>query len=1737
MSNPVSEDGSSPSLSPQRRPQRKLRSLLGLLLLGGLGTGFWWGNRYVKQELAPAIAKDLSKSLNRPVQLGKVTGYSLSGIEIGASHVPPHRQTLNGQTFTDQDRVEIDGVKANFNLWQLLWTRTLALDLTVVRPRLYLDQNQAGQWLTTQFKSSGGKSWLKTEIKTVRLQQGQVKIQPWRKSARQLDALNGTLALQDNRLRANASGTLDSGGQLELKADWQPSDQALQLWATTKNLDVAPLLELVPNAPVAVQSGRISGDLTLRYQPEQPLALTHKGRIDEADTRFADNIRVQASRLQTDLKLQIQPKILPKITGDVQASNANVWVPERLILGNKRQQRQHWQRVNGTLKFIDTPQQEAQFDLRGNIAGGRLRAKGSTLLALNKKALIFPQMNLFIQARNLNAKILDRAYNLPVRFRAGKANTNLRVKLRRGAEPSLLGIAQLKEVAGQVEGLPQPFRQANGRLRFRGLTTVFENTTALYGKIPIQGGGSIDPDRGFDLTARTAVMETNFALGELGVTKLPFPVQGQIQARNIRVTGPLKAAVLNGDIVTPGTTTLDKVPFNRLTAQFNLQAPILTIDNILGTPIPGGRVTGAVQYNLRPGGQIQGTLQAQNIPGNAVAQFYRADPGFAIGPVQGPITLSGPADDVETKVQFQALQGEYPSRGQVVIRNQLAYLRNVVTQLPGGPLNINGLIDIPNDRVQAQIVIPGLSLLAYDPSLRGQLTGNFALTSPFSRFSLSNAKGLGQLRFSQGLNLIEDPINAQVGWNGQQLLVQRATAPNFVATGQVGVNVKGPGGLQLTTLNLNLLAQDYDLQRLRSLQTATPVALTGRADLRGQLTGTVTAPNLQARLRAKRLAVTQLAFEPLLEGSLRYREGQGVDLRLQGRQDRLYLALGPDQWPRSFDIRQDQATAIGRPQGNQLAIAIRQFPLTALNLSNDVGRFSGLASGDFLANLRASSLAGAFEIKSPGLGKLLGESFTGDLRYANGAATVTNGNIAYRDSRYRLAATVVPGNGFEASGQIEVLRGQLADLWPAWQALNLGNASAPLGSAADVTTVPVGLPNAPLFAQLQRLAEIEKLIAQQQVEEETQMFPPLQELEGQLVGAIQFQGSVARGFQSNFDLKSSPIRWGDYSLDQVLVKGAWRDSALTFDTLQAASGSSIARFQGRIGDRLQGGKLVLAKVPLAPLNQFFDLPFQLAGSLEGAATLAGTLENPQMQGRFSLMEAAIDNTPIQQAQADLSYKRGRLQFDGTANVNSPQPIVLTGNIPYQFPFATVAPDSDQLKVKLAVRDQGLSVLNLFNNQVAWRSGQGSLDILAEGTLAQPQVTGTLQVNNATIDAQALEEPLTQVTGNVQFERDRIVITNSLTGLYNQGLLSASGSLPLYQRSAAPEALQVSMRNLNVSLKGLYRGQIGGNIIVRGTALSPQLGGGITLAKGQVLLPDTGSASPQATDTSVADSDATPLQFDNLKVTVKDTVRVAQPPLFSFSAAGDVTLNGTLNDLRPQGVLNFRRGTINLFTSRFRLDRSQANFAQFIPQYGLDPFLSINMITTVTDGVASRLSTLNGGDTLQSNPIVGNIESVRVRASLEDRTSELTRNFDRIVQLDSTPSRTEGEILALLGGGVTDSLEQGNTQLALVNLASTAALTGIEGLFDNILGNRGRFRVFPVLIPNENDRTQSTLQFGAELGFDITNRFSVSALQVISDLNEPTLFNLSYEINDQLRVRSAIGTDGEAVGILEYRIRF
>ena len=49
--------------------------------------------------------------------------------------------------------------------------------------------------------------------------------------------------------------------------------------------------------------------------------------------------------------------------------------------------------------------------------------------------------------------------------------------------------------------------------------------------------------------------------------------------------------------------------------------------------------------------------------------------------------------------------------------------------------------------------------------------------------------------------------------------------------------------------------------------------------------------------------------------------------------------------------------------------------------------------------------------------------------------------------------------------------------------------------------------------------------------------------------------------------------------------------------------------------------------------------------------------------------------------------------------------------------------------------------------------------------------------------------------------------------------------------------------------------------------------------------------------------------------------------------------------------------------------------------------------------------------------------------------------------------------------------------------------------------------------------------------------SVSVLQVLTGVDDPTRFNINYDINERFRARGSISIEGEATGLLEYRFRF
>lgn len=95
-----------------------------------------------------------------------------------------------------------------------------------------------------------------------------------------------------------------------------------------------------------------------------------------------------------------------------------------------------------------------------------------------------------------------------------------------------------------------------------------------------------------------------------------------------------------------------------------------------------------------------------------------------------------------------------------------------------------------------------------------------------------------------------------------------------------------------------------------------------------------------------------------------------------------------------------------------------------------------------------------------------------------------------------------------------------------------------------------------------------------------------------------------------------------------------------------------------------------------------------------------------------------------------------------------------------------------------------------------------------------------------------------------------------------------------------------------------------------------------------------------------------LNFDNFRVALGDKFLVNLSPFrrvagARFSLAGAVTLNGSLDSLRPLGTIQLQRGNVNVLNTKFFLSRDYASRIEFVPAQGLlNPNLDIKMKTVV-----------------------------------------------------------------------------------------------------------------------------------------------------------------------------------------------
>ena len=1843
---------------------RKIFLLIAFLFLGSASGGLIYGWHFVQHKLIPLIEKEAGNYLHRPLELGDLKAISPIGASFGRSALPA--------TTDNPDFVKVKKVKVNLAPLYFLRKRKLKIDIILIKPDVYIEQDESKLWTPTDFGSdddSGG--GIKVEVKSIQLHRGNLSLVAYNSEQKQLnppvvaklDKLIVRPTNEDQTIKFDATAKLLEGGKFTVIGQGYNETGIIDLTVAARRLEASEVSNLLA-LPIALEQGKINGKLgvTLTDAPIPELNGTldlddvslqipelvkpfskSKGKVhfqgskielDKVKTNFGEILGLASGSLDLaesgnyQINAQVKPvtftKVLDaleleapvplkgKIRGEVAVRGEleNPLIELDLVTaGSSRIDKLDFKQIDADLELVGSTLSVKQFTSLPRSGGkfegnGKLQLDGLQNLAFN------------IWATNVSGKAIARSYNnkLPVDLglisgqtqlsaQAGDLST-LRLRAGEARFPLGNGIVQVDKL-----------NYGNGvwSSKLRALGVEFGSLPFGKGSAPTVAKGLING--AFDVSGTKDLSNLNQvkARGKANLStvggKIPIPkikiADGNWQAD--AKTKNLKLQRLFPDLPDEFNDNLSGDFY--LTGNIPDDAQAQTLINGFGDL---ALAEGKVKVDNLKIVEQNWTANAQGI-NLQLKELSSTTPEQFAGLVNGKIKLAGTTDDI-TPEGIKA-QG------------------NGSLTLPEGVFAAEQLA-IADGQFKSQVIPQGVDLSLFaDPNsddleLNGQLGGQLEVTGKVDNLSPTAVAARGKVNFSQGIDLLEQSFGAEVVWDGKRLDVLQAKGDGLDAQGYIELDESF-----FSDIPDKLAAVDYfefdvsqaqwiDIRKLRLTlpSWATNLDYSGRGDFSGQISGIPSAMKINGDLGLRNFRVENIDFDPLLAGKVQVSPKTGAQLELREvltfsafsssnqdavagspPQDKIELFLDSNFSPVAFAIAHDDLAVMGTGKREIVEITTQNIPVKLLKtiaLKSDDFKvpeniaaqpIDGKLSGDFVFNLNTLATSGEnVVIDSPTFASIRGDILKGDFQFADGYFAIQDATFKQRNSIYQLAGNLIQKpDDIEVDGRVSIVGGQVQDILIALQIFELADLSLIFsdrnyGNSADLyqpNTPPnqpplfnIGLKDASIMEQLQLLSAIQAWLTSVEQQRQTALIPPIKNLRGTFDGQVNVSGTLNTGLDSEFEFLGEQWRWGNLISQQIIAKGNLQKGILTLLPVsiqfqdatvkpqknKSLASSSTLLFTGTFGGETQSGQFRLVEVPVKLIEQLFSLPsdFAFGGLINATASIAGSKDDPQARGEISIDNASLNQTSIQSTKGSFNYNNARLYFSASSVIaENAEPLTLTGNIPYQLPFAQVKPDSDRLELQLNVKDRGLALLDILSGgELKWMDGKGEIVLDISGILKANQTfpqqlvaQGKATIANATIAAKSLPKNLfTNINSQVFFDLDNIRV-DRLRGKLGGGEIFAAGTIPL-TNGVADNPLTVNFNNISVDLPKLYNGWIKGKLEILGKATEPNISGDLTLFDGTILLDSETTDSENAVVDNITNEIntisrgkgktdrgiAAVTQYKNLKLRLGKDIQISQTPIFTFLATGDLNVNGTFLQPSPEGIINLQRGQVNLFTTQLNLSRDYQNTARFTNNNPLDPFLDVLLVGSALETTGRNIPSEALPTERPDASNLGTLETVRVSAKVKGFTSQITNK----IELTSSPPRSQAEIVALLGGGFVETLANSNSTLGLASLAGSALFGSLNSEFNNAFPI-GELRLFPTQIieDEENPDDGSRDGLAGEIAFDLVDNFSFSILKILN-VDIPAQFGLRYRLNNNFVIRGS--TNFERKGsraLIEFESRF
>jgi len=1551
-------------------PKKLTGGLLAIATLGGLG--YWGAQVLVKKKLPPFLENQIGKIIERPIDLGEVKGFSLNSIEFGETIIPP--------TATDTDKVVVEGVKVGFNVFPVLFRRTLPIDATLIQPDIYLEQEQDGEWINLDFLAKDPDKEDKDPLiyfdVDLDIDRADITAVPYQQEAlkAQVDG-SGRFHQKKAFAEYDLDATIEEAKakiQGETKLETGSTDTKLLV----DNLSLADAATLLP-IPITIERGVLNADLDINIPSfEEITAANITGKVNlqdlageatdlDAPVTAESKLNFSGRNAQVSQTQATLGDITAQVNGQVNLDtgydlDVNLLPFQLSSLPNNLAQQ---------LPVDVAGEVEAQVKLRGEIKDPKLTGNiNNTQTVIIDKT---PLKKIGADFRSdLSKIVLENVQILPVAGGEVLAEGTIETNLRQVFEseepidatkmplafsfnadlptadlvnpyyqiPSQVAIGQL-QAQGQIDGT---LESPQGRVKFdiadskasnleniagSGELTIADRDLLLKDTKITYGEGLIDVTADANLDSK----KWQASLDADALNLRPFAAQ--FSNANLNLDRPLKVNTAQADF----NGSFDKLDLDQIdgTAKLNLD-------------IDGGGVAVDSQID---GGNIQAQARTSNIK---LDSFITSLP-VAASLQSGSIDASGKIKQLlafKDNPSLNSLKADADLSllvdGETVAVKSQVNSGKIQAQANTDRININRLapaLPIPANLRSSQLTASGdlkqLISFAENPNLgsfdarvdadldiaEGRTTAianlkNNQWQAKVNADNISSRLLIDKFAPSNYASLQVDNINAQADLSGsiQPLINNETNIPvnvNRFAVNSGVQNLQAQGDLTLANItsnldvadsNLNIDANvDFDRLPINQLVAgatqdneliAESVNVGGQAAFKGQFKGQqlLTAPaenlNLTGDLNLQNFAFNDIAFDPVMSGTVDVRPNQEIALNLRGQQDVITARAVPcteskcqiPYLPTNLELRQGEDTdrpviAVGERNGDRFALDIDNFPLALLNLAPGQaagieGALGGTTTGEVDLNLYTLAATGDIKIDKPGLGYIQADQLNADFNYdpGNNLAEITSASLELDRSKYDLNAALNLETG-KIDGKLNIPQAYIQDALTTLRWFTIEDVISLFnipnyGSTAAVRPAPEkDTVDQSIARKLVQLRRVNSQIQANAAVREASGIPTELDIQGKYAGEVILGGTIQVP-QADFRVEGNDWQWQprpaypnivnplglvieesqSIDLPKLLIAGDLSGTTVDLEEARLEVQDAVLSLEGKLSAEQSDAKFAIANLTVDNIGNFVEIPVDIAGEINSVGTITGTPAQPRLAGKVAFSDGSFNGNVLPAKLAgDFDYDGTQLGFNTTA----PKSIQVEAKVPYPIIPGT----SDRFTAKANLESEAFVFLAaLSQNYLNWIGGEGNvqleanarLDLDREGIIYDLAADGVVNLDDADV---AVETPffseIFNGTGKITVD-NQIVNVETLNATFAEKELSVSGKLPILTAVAdldSPLTINLPEEG-DIDIKKLYKGGVKGNVTVTGASLKPAIGGEVTLEDGRVSIPKTNTPTAE-----------------------------------------------------------------------------------------------------------------------------------------------------------------------------------------------------------------------------------------------------------------------------------------------------